>query len=166
MDRAQRLLPLETGTVGPAPGLPTPPRASGTQWTHSPTKWTTSPAEVDPNWDPGNWSLWKASGWKPTNLWSGQEKVHLKPGWEDIHLQPGQETGLRRQRWEASHLRGPIWPTLREGRSGWWRMERLVWKVPPGGWRGNVWAPRPSLPNWDCTGETGGHQPNLQPCGW
>ena len=31
MDRAQRLLSLEAGTVGPAPGLPTPPRASGTQ---------------------------------------------------------------------------------------------------------------------------------------
>ena len=68
MDRAQNLLPLETGTVRPAPGLPMPPRASGTQGTHSPTKRMTSPAEVDPNWDPGNWSLWKASGWKPANL--------------------------------------------------------------------------------------------------
>ena len=125
---------LETGTVGPAPGLPTPPRASGTQWTRGPTKQTTSPTEVNPNWDPSNWSLRKASGWKRTNLWSGWKNIHLKSGWKnihlepgrknihlesgrknihlkpgqkDIHLQPGWETGLHRQRWEASHLRGP-----------------------------------------------------------
>ena len=102
-----------------------PPRASGTQWTCSLTKQMTSPAEVDPNWDPGLWSLWKVSGWKPTDLWSGQKNIHLEPGWKnihlepgqkdihlepgrkDIHLQPGWETGLCRQRWEASHLRGP-----------------------------------------------------------
>ena len=67
MDRAQRLLPLKTGTVRPAPGLPMLPRASGTQGTRSLTKRSTSPTEVNPNWDPGNWSLWKASGWKPTD---------------------------------------------------------------------------------------------------
>ena len=36
--------------------------------THSPTKRPTSSAEVDPNRDPSNWSLWKVSGWKPADL--------------------------------------------------------------------------------------------------
>ena len=58
----------------------------------------TSPTEVDPNWDPGNWSLWKVLGWK---------NIHLEPGRTNIHLEPGQETSLHRQRQEASHLRGP-----------------------------------------------------------
>ena len=43
MDRDQRLLSLESGTFGPAPGLPSPPRAAGTQRTCGLTKWTTSP---------------------------------------------------------------------------------------------------------------------------
>ena len=46
MDRARRLLPLESGTVGLAPGLSMPPRASSTQRAHGPTKQMTSPTEV------------------------------------------------------------------------------------------------------------------------
>ena len=37
----------------------------------------------------------------------GWKDIHLKPGRKDIHPQPGWETSLHRQRWEASHLRGP-----------------------------------------------------------
>ena len=57
MDRAWRLLSLETGTIGPASSLPSPPRATSAQRTRGPTQWMTSPTEVDLNWDPGDWSL-------------------------------------------------------------------------------------------------------------
>ena len=44
------------------------PHLQGQPVPKGPTKWMTSPTEVDPNLDPGNWSLWKASGWRPTDL--------------------------------------------------------------------------------------------------
>ena len=97
MDRAQRLLSLESGTVGPAPGLSSPPRVAGTQRTRGPTKQMTSPTEVDPNWDPGNWSLRKASGWKTSTSSQGGKTSTSSQGGKTSTSSQGGKTSTSRQ---------------------------------------------------------------------
>ena len=121
MDRARRLLSLETGTVGPAPGLPSPPRATGTQRTCGPTKRTTSPAEVNPNWDPGNW---RQDGGQPTSDRGGKKSTSNQGGKTSTSNQGGKTSTSSQGGKPASAGRGekqtasggPVDPPLeREG---------------------------------------------------